>query len=412
MQDTTLRIWLIVVLHKQDTLFYLREKFSLFEEKHDVNIQLQFVNWERVWPSLIEAYKNNEVPDIVHLGTSWARTFIHLRYLDRVPDNIKIKSSINEGINKICRYNGVQYAVPWTVDTIIMAGRKDLMKKFGISPEDVKDWPGLKNTVEELSKKRKRDPDIPKPLSIALIAERDTLQRFFSMLWSRGWEFPLLEEFPQRILADSEVLETMKYYIDLKKSSDSVEEIEKHPYQVNEEFYLHGQSIFYLGSWYGIVERINREDQDNEDLKKYCVLPFPAAIEGAGSYGGGTVLGVSSRSRHKEKAWKLVEYLLSDEIIRKSVEMGNVPAFDDRFWQKRENDQRVRLMYEQTIKSKVYPVHPAWLSIENEIIAGLGNALVNLEKNRDDIDDRELFSILKKTDDRIKKILKMCWELK
>src|SRR5690554_3270930 len=214
---TTLRIWLIVVLHKQDTLFYLREKFSLFEEKHDVNIQLQFVNWERVWPSLIEAYKNNEVPDIVHLGTSWARTFIHLRYLDRVPDNIKIKSSINEGINKICRYNGVQYAVPWTVDTIIMAGRKDLMKKFGISPEDVKDWPGLKNTVEELSKKRKRDPDIPKPLSIALIAEQDTLQRFFSMLWSRGWEFPLLEEFPQRILADSEVLETMKYYIDLKK---------------------------------------------------------------------------------------------------------------------------------------------------------------------------------------------------
>ncbi|HLV09922.1 MAG TPA: hypothetical protein VKY40_06930, partial [Halanaerobiales bacterium] len=87
-------------------------------------------------------------------------------------------------------------------------------------------------------------------------------------------------------------------------------------------------------------------------------------------------------------------------------------AFEERFWQKIENDQRVRLMYEQTIKSRVYPGHPAWLSIENEIIAGLGHALVNLEKNRDDIDDKELFSILKKTDDRIKQLLKMCWELK
>src|SRR5690606_2800464 len=111
----------------------------------NVKIQLELITWERIWAALIEAFKNNTAPDIVQLGTSWVRTFAHMGYLARIPEYLKSRPSINEGINRICLIDGVRYAVPWLVDTIIMAGRKDYMSLLGISKDDIRDWEGLMN---------------------------------------------------------------------------------------------------------------------------------------------------------------------------------------------------------------------------------------------------------------------------
>ena len=51
-------------------------------------------------------------------------------YIDKAPENFKVRSSFVENMNKICRYQGAQYAVPWNVDTIILAARTDYLKKW------------------------------------------------------------------------------------------------------------------------------------------------------------------------------------------------------------------------------------------------------------------------------------------
>ncbi len=413
MDQNILRIWIIISSKEPKVLSYLKNKFIKFEDKHNVRIQFEFVTWDRVYTALINAFKNNTAPDILQLGTSWVSTFAYMGYLDQVPNNLTIKPSINEGINRICQYNGIQCAVPWISDTIIMAGRKDYMSQLGISQKDVKDFQAIKDLAKELIERKKDDPSIPKPMSIAIKAERDTIQRFFSMIWTQGWEFPTLEEIPGEIVTDPLIIDTIKYFSDLKMTCDSsTEELEKHPYQVNEEFYLHGSSVFYIGSWYGVVEQINNNKQGEQSTNKYIVLPYPSLNGKTASYGGGSVLAVSSRSKQKEKAWKLVEYLISDDFMRTWIdEMNNVPAFMDKFWQKRFKDERVQLMYEQTINSTVYPPHPAWLAIENQIIKGVGYTLLDLIKQKNTEITKESYTLLKKTDKNIKKILKLYWGL-
>src|SRR5690606_8223396 len=146
----------------------------------------------------------------------------------------------------------------------------------------------------------------------------------------------------------------------------SDDEIEKHPYQYNEEFHIHNSYLFYIGNWYGIIEEILSES-DN-----HCILPFPTSLTNYHTYGGGSVLVVSSRSRLKKKAWELVEFMLCEDFLKKWIEStANVPVFETEFWQRRFSDERVKLMYEHTVNSRVYPAHPAWVAVENEMVKGV-----------------------------------------
>lgn len=410
MTDKKLRIWLIHGYNDPAISSFLREKFSAYENNNNIKIHLELITWERIWTALIEAFKNNTAPDIIQLGTSWVRTFVHMDYLDQAPEYIKTRPSINEGINKICYVNGAQYAVPWIVDTIIFAGRKDYMAQLGINKDDVKNWEGLKEVSLRVRELREKEPEIPKALAVALKLERDTIQRFFSVLWARGWDFPDLDQVPERVIMDPVVLDAIKYFATIKKINDRPEDINKHPYQVNEDFYWHGLSVFYIGSWYGIIQRIDRMEDKVDD---YCVLPFPTSTGKTCSYGGGTVLAVSSKSVRKEEAWNFVQYLTNDDFMEQWAHLAvHAPAFEGSFWQQRYTDERVRLMYEQTVNSKVYPLHPAWLAIENELVKGIGYTIFRLLNKENNGITTEDYSILQETDERIKRIVEINQEVR
>ncbi len=91
----------------------------------------------------------------------------------------------------------------------------------------------------------------------------------------------------------------------------------------------------------------------------------------------------------------------------------HAPAFEGSFWQQRYTDERVRLMYEQTVNSKVYPLHPAWLAIENELVKGIGYTIFRfLNKETNGGISTEDYSILAETDERIRRILEINQEVR
>lgn len=157
MRNNKLLIWLITTSSNPKRLLYLNEHFSRFGKKNNVEVILENITWERIFKALVEGFKFNTGPDIMQIGTSWVRIFTHMGYLAQVPDDIKIKPSINEGINTICKQDGKQYAVPWKADTIIMAGRKDYMLKYGIKERDVRDWEGLKEFGKKFKELREKN---------------------------------------------------------------------------------------------------------------------------------------------------------------------------------------------------------------------------------------------------------------
>lgn len=414
--DKTLRVWLIVTSREHDVLEFLKRRFKKFEAEHNIKVELKLVTWNRAFENLIAAYKNNNAPDIIQLGSTWVRTMAYMGYIDKVPENIKIRDSFVENMNKISMYQGEQYAVPWNVDTIVLAARKDYLEKLGIKNSDIDNWQKFYQVCKDITEKRKYNSDLPEALAFSLRAEADLLHRFSAVLFSKGWNFPDLYQLPEKILTEDMVLDNISYLADLMQTCNiKASDLDKHPYQLNNEFYRYGSYVFYIGSWYGIIEDIshNPAESRNDDYN-YTILPFPSAADvEAKTYGGGSVLAVSSSSKHKQKAWKLIEYFLQDDFINEWIKVtGKVPAFEVDFWQRRDIDRRINRMYQQSINTETYPPYPAWATIEKILSTGIAHSIWELiENNSTEIADRA-YTLLEKSDQSIVDLLKMSWEMR
>ncbi|TDO95241.1 ABC-type glycerol-3-phosphate transport system substrate-binding protein [Halanaerobium saccharolyticum] len=414
--NRTLRVWLIITSREHDVLKFLNKRFSQFEEQHNINIELKLITWNRAFETLIEAYKNNNSPDIIQIGTTWVRTLAYMGYIEKIPQDFETRTSFVENMNQICIYRGDQYAVPWNVDTIVLATRTDYLKTLGIKKRDLDSWEKFYQVCETITEKRRSDPDLPEALAFSLRAEADLLHRFAAILWSKGGEFADFYQIPEKILTEEKVMENISYLADLMQTSDiKASDLDKHPYQLNNEFYRQGSYVFYIGSWYGIIEDISHNSFESENGNyNYTILPFPSA-DGTKSqtYGGGSVLAVSSRSEHKQKAWKLIELFLQDDFINEWIRVtGKVPAFEVDFWQKRDVDQRINTMYQQSINSKTYPAHPAWATIEKILSTAVAHSIWELIDNNNTEINEETFKLLKKADQNIRDLLKLSWEMK
>lgn len=407
--ERTLEIWLIVTSNENEVLEYLHWKIDGFQIDNNLKIKIKFITWNRAYESLIKAYKNDNAPDIIQVGTTWLHTLIHMGYVEKVPDYVNIRESFSENINNICTYNGDHYAAPWIFESIALAARRDYMEELNIKDSDLYTWEGFSQVCREISRKREENPELPKPLSFPLRAESDTLNRFFAMLWAGGWEFPEIDGKPQ-ILTDSKVVEHIAYLADLLQICDiSDKERERHPYQLTDDFYIHGKYVFYIGVWQGVIKDIiHRKDESGKGDYRYEILPFPGRSGSiTPSFGGGSVLAVSSRSQEKELAWNLVELLISDDFINGWISVADrVPAFAVDFWQEPYRDERIKIMYEQAMKSRTYPAYPSWTTIESILSTGVAQSLWELiDKGSSRIDDK-VYNILRKTDESIEELLK------
>ena len=74
------------------------------------------------------------------------------------------------------------------------------------------------------------------------------------------------------------MLANISYLADLMQSFDvKASDLDKHPYQLNNEFYRYGSYVFYIGSWYGIIEDISHNPVKSENGNfNYTILPFPS----------------------------------------------------------------------------------------------------------------------------------------
>ncbi|MFP4198709.1 MAG: extracellular solute-binding protein [Halanaerobium sp.] len=414
--EKTLKVWLIITSREHDVLKFLDEKFSQFEDQHQLKIELKLITWNRAFETIIEAFKNNNAPDIIQIGTTWVRTLAYMGYLDQAPPNFEVRKSFIKNMNQICSYQGEQYAVPWNVDTIVLAARTDYLQQLGLKKSELNTWKKFRQACQDITEKKQTNSELPQALAFSLRAEADLLHRFSGILWSKGWQFPDLYQVPEKILTQKKVLENISFLADLILNSDvNASDLDKHPYQLNNEFYRHGAYVFYIGSWYGIIEDIshNPVSSQNGDFN-YTILPFPTEKNNKSTgYGGGSVLAVSASSKQKQKAWKLVEYFLKDDFINEWIAVtGKVPAFEVDFWQQKDVDQRIKTMYQQSINSKTYPPYPAWATIEKMLSTAVAHSIWELiDKNTTEINS-EAYSLLKKSDQNIKKLLKMSWEMR
>ncbi|MFW6035484.1 MAG: extracellular solute-binding protein [Halothermotrichaceae bacterium] len=408
MNDSTINLMITTASNGKDASAFLRDKLRYFENRENVKVKVKFVSWNRLLTNIIKSFKEGNSPDVFQLGTTWIETMAYLGYIAPLSYDIKKNPSLNYWMDEYCSYQGKKVAVPWLADTIIMSARSDILDEFNIKNEDLQDWDGFYQVCKKLVDERKRNNKIPFFLPFNVRPDMDTVHRFLAWVFAGDWNFPELNPVPEKIFAVDNIMSYLNYLSKLIDINDlRLNDIDKHPYLINEDYYKNNSYVFYIGHWYGVIGQLVEE---SNSANLYKVLPIPAKTSRFSTYGGGSVLSVSSRTDYPIKAQKLIEYIVSENFADEWLNFtGGVPAFECKFWRRRDSSEQINTLYELTRNSKTYPQHPLWTSIESVLQKEISNCLWHIfEEKRSEI---RILNQLKKLDRDIIQLLKLCWEM-
>jgi multiple sugar transport system substrate-binding protein len=282
-----------------------------FERAHPgIRVKVQQLPWTAAHEKLLTAFAGDATPDVCQLGNTWIPEMVALNALEPL-DRYAAASPIVRaedyfaGIWATNRVDGTLYGVPWYVDTRLLFYRRDLLQQAGFAapPQSWEEWRRMLAAVAEQAGPGRHAILLPlnefEPLLALALQQEDTLLReggrwgnfgsagfrralaFYLEMFERGWA---------PVVAGGAIS------------------------NVWTEF-GRGRFAFYVSGPWNIGELRRRLPADQQDSWMTAPLPGP---EGPGaSIAGGSSLVVFRASRHRDAAWRLVEFLSQPAVQRR-----------------------------------------------------------------------------------------------
>ncbi len=314
--DATLRLW---AMGREGEV--VSELIPAFERDNPgVKVQVQQIPWSAAHEKLLTAFVGNATPDIAMLGNTWVPEFEALDALEPLDQRVAASSQVVRddyfpGIWNTNVVDGATYGIPWYVDTRVIFYRTDLLAKAGYDkmPETWEEWRTAMTRIKAGMTARQYPllipiTEWPPPVILGLQAgstllkENGTRGAFSDPEFRKGFDFyvSLFRDGLAPALSGSEI-------------SNLYQEFER------------GNIAMYISGPWQIGEFTNRLPPALQD--KWMTAPLPG-IDGPGaSLAGGASLALFKRSKNKDAAWKLMEYLSRPEIQLEFYKLtGDLPA--------------------------------------------------------------------------------------
>lgn len=317
-----------------------------FEKETKIKIEVSQLSWNNGKSKLIAAFNSGNPPDVLELGSDWVAQFSASDVLAEFNSN-EI-DNFTEFSKAPSYWNNKVYALPWIVDTRVLFVNLDLLKENNID--------SIPNTLEgilDLSKQIQNKNNETYGISVNGPDKNRLYKKAMTYIWSSGGEWTI----------DNLLSKNNLYAINLYKKSVEVGILEN---QRNlDRMFIQGKIGFHIsGAWL-----LNMIKKENPNLK-YKLIKFPKTKFSDGySFAGGEYMAVSKSSSNKEKAKLFVKWLCNGKItieFCKKVPEGGFPAdkkyFDNEYF--KSNPEKM-VFVEQLKYSKMTPVHPKWLEIQD-----------------------------------------------
>ena len=282
-----------------------------FERRNPgIVVKMQQIPWTAAHEKLLTAFAGESTPDVCQLGNTWIPEFTVLRSLESLKPYIDRSSSsdladIFPGVLKTNIIDSVLYGVPWYVDTRVVYYRKDILKKAGFA-EFPKTWKEVFTACERIKQQAKANNTVCYPFflptsewvpAIALgmqsggnfLKEKNSRGNFSGKEFSRA--FSLLGELYEKEYSPS----GMQLITNLYNS------------------FADGLITMYITGPWNIGEFSRRIPPELQ--KEWMTAPLPSmdSLSPGTSLPLGTSLVMFRTSKHKDAAWKLIEFLSSTE---------------------------------------------------------------------------------------------------
>jgi len=334
-----------------------------FERRNPgIRVRVQQVPWSAAHEKLLTAFAGDNLPDLCQLGNTWLPEFAALNALTELTASVAnsravVADDYFPGIWDTNVIDGRLRGVPWYVDTRLLFYRSDLLKQAGFEAPP-RSWAEWERALAAL--KREAGPgryaillplNEPEPLIALGLQQDDPLLRENGR-WG-GFSSPGFRR-------------ALDFYAAMFRNGSAPVLGGAQISNIWTEF-GRGQFAFYISGPWNIGEFKRRLPAERQDDWMTAPLPGP---EGPGaSTAGGSSLVIFRSSRHREAAWRLVEYLSEPSVQLRFHELtGNLPprrsAWRD---EKLAGDAHAKAFRDQLERVKPTPKVPEWERIVNEM---------------------------------------------
>jgi multiple sugar transport system substrate-binding protein len=285
----------------------------------DIEVRVQQLPWSAAHQKLLTAFAGDATPDLCQLGNSWIPEFAALHALEPLEGRTGRSAVVREadyfaGTWDTNVVEGHLYGVPWYVDTRLLFYRRDLLAQAGFTapPRTWAEWTAMLAAVKARVGPERYSVLLPlnefEPLLVLALEQPDPLLRdggrygnfrsagfrralgFYREAFVRGWAPP----------------------IENTQLSNVWDE------------FGHGYFSFYISGPWNIGEFRRRLPPEKQD--SWMTAPMPGPDGPGASLAGGSSLVVFRRSRRKDEAWLLLEFLSEPAVQRRFYALtGDLP---------------------------------------------------------------------------------------
>ncbi len=288
-------------------------------ENPGIHVDVQNIPWTAAHEKLLTAFAADGLPDLCQLGNTWIPEFATLGSLTPLRPYVDASTVVQpadyfQGIWDTNLIEGELVGIPWYVDTRLLFYRKDLLRKAGFDrpPRTWAQWETMLAAV-----KRMQGPD-----RYAVLMPVNEFEQQLSFALQQP--DPLLRDDGTRgNFRSAGFRRALAFYENMFAQGWAPKISETQISNVWDEFF-NGFYVFYVSGPWNIREFKRLQPPGLAGEWGTAVLPGPDG-PGAG-IAGGTSLVIFRSSRHKQAAWKLIEFLSRPQIQRRFYHLiGDLP---------------------------------------------------------------------------------------
>ena len=320
----------------------IKDVISNFEQENP-NIKVKFIHIpQNYFQKLHLLFASNTAPDVIFINNLYLP--IYASNLENLSDVVSKKEFYSQAIDGLS-YNGALLAVPRDISDLVFYVNKDALKKFGINIPN-ENW-----TLSDLL-------DVSKQVSgmYAVSYEPDI---YWVLPYLAYYGGGVLTPDGTNIIASDGSTEGLNYYRNLKKNGYAPSAAQVGSSTLAQMF-LDGKVVFYLsGRW--MYPKISEKANFDWGVVNFPYGKAPMPCDSSG-------WAISKTSKHKDSAYRFVQYLSSKKCIDEFTSTGLiVPARVDSAQSLNKDFRNEKIFLNVIKKSKNTPVNKDYKRIVDDI---------------------------------------------
>ncbi|WP_057914892.1 ABC transporter substrate-binding protein [Peribacillus muralis] len=293
------------------------EVIKLFNEKYpDIKVKTEITPYGQYFQKLETAATGAALPDVMWMNGAHVQQYAEGKVILPLTDLAKKDNysldNYPKSLTDLYTVKGEIFGIPKDFDTTGLWYNKKIFDEAGVPyPDDSWDWNKLKEVAKKLTDK---DKDI-----WGFAATMGNQGGYYDLIWQNGG-YIISDDGKSAGFDQPEAIEALNYNISFIKEGLSPTQAQMTETAVSELFSSGKVAMMFDGPW------MVQEYKNNPDIN---VAVVPKGKQRAVSIHGLANV-IAANTKHKDAAWKFVQFLGSKEAAEIFAKTGTViPAYND-----------------------------------------------------------------------------------